>query len=89
MIVYLYIVRYINTCRVSPIFDEFQGYGYDRAGQTDLLSEYNSNSNWTLKALNLPYSKGTLRHNKTKKVNQFQYPGTERRSSTMENARSE
>ena len=27
----------------------------------------------------LPYSKGTLRHNKTKTVNQFQYLGTEKR----------
>ena len=37
--------------------------------------------------LNLPYSKGTLRCNKTKTVNQFQYPGTEKSPSTMENAR--
>ena len=28
----------------------------------------NSNSNWTFIALNLPNSKGTLRHNKTKTV---------------------
>ena len=32
-------------------------------------------------ALNLPYSKGTQRRNKTKTVNQFQYPGTEKRPS--------
>ena len=47
----------------------------------------NSNSNWTFIALNLPYLKGTLRCNKTKTVNQFQYPGTEKSPSTMENAR--
>ena len=45
------------------------------------------NSNWTFIALNLPYSKGTLRCNKTKTVNQFQYPGTEKSPSTTENAR--
>ena len=39
-----------------------------------------SNSTWTFIALNLPYSKGTLRHNKTKAVNQFQYPGTEKKT---------
>ena len=50
---------------------------------------FHSNSNWTFIALNLPYSKGTLRCNKTKAVNQFQYPGTEKRPSTTENASSE
>ena len=47
--------------------------------------ELYSNSNWIFIALNLPYSKGTLRHNKTKTVNQFQYPGTEKGPSTTEN----
>ena len=51
------------------------------------LTTCNSNSNWTFIALNFSYSKGTLRHNKTKKVNQFQYPGTEKSPGTMENAR--
>ena len=36
----------------------------------------NSNYNWTFIALNLPYSKGTLRPKKTKTV---KYPGTEKR----------
>ena len=43
---------------------------------------FNSNSNWTFIALDLPYSKGTLWCHKTKTVNQFQYPGTEKRPST-------
>ena len=42
-----------------------------------------SNSNWTFIALNLPYSKGILRRNKTKTVNQFQYPGTEKSPSVV------
>ena len=46
-----------------------------------------SNSNWTFIALNLPYSKGILKHNKTKTANQFQYPGTEKSPSTTENTR--
>ena len=50
-------------------------------------STNNSNSNWTFIGLNLPYSKGTLRRNKTKTVNQFQYPWTKKSPSTMENAR--
>ena len=37
--------------------------------------------------LNLLNSKGTLRRNKTKIVNQSQYQGTEKSSSTMENSR--
>ena len=40
----------------------------------------NSNTNWTFMAVNLPYSKGTLRCNKTKAVNQFQNPGTEKKA---------
>ena len=44
-----------------------------------------NNSNWTFIVLN-PYSKGTLRQNKTKTVNQFHYPETEKSPSTMENA---
>ena len=40
----------------------------------------NSNSNWTFIALNLPNRKGTLGRNKTKTVNQFQCPGTEKSS---------
>ena len=43
-----------------------------------MTRQINSNSNWTFIAPNLPYSKGTLRRNKTKTVNQFQYPGTEK-----------
>ena len=42
--------------------------------------ETHFNSNCTFIALNLSYSKGTLRRNKTKTVNQFQYPGTEKRA---------
>ena len=34
---------------------------------------------------NLPYSKETLRYNKTKTVNQFQYPGTEKISIYLKN----
>ena len=48
---------------------------------------FDSNSNWTFIALNLPNSKGTLRCNKTKTVNQSQCPRTEKSSSTMENTR--
>ena len=51
------------------------------------LIKKNSTSNWTFIALNIPYLKGTLRRNKTKTVNQFQYPGTGNSPSTTENAR--
>ena len=42
----------------------------------------NSNSNWTLIRLNLPYSKGSLRRNKTKTVNQISVSRDRKRPST-------
>ena len=42
-----------------------------------------SDSNWTFIAINLPFSK----FSGTTEPKQFQCPGTEKRSSTIENAR--
>ena len=47
-----------------------------------------SNSNWTFIVLNLPYLKGTLRRNKTKKVNKFKYQ-RHKKPNTTGNARGE
>ena len=44
-------------------------------------------SNWTFIVLNLQFMKETLRCNSTNKVYQFQYPGSEKKSSNTENAR--
>ena len=49
--------------------------------------QQDSNSDWTFIVLNLPFTKRTPRSNRTKKVNQFQCPGTEKRSSTTENVK--
>ena len=40
---------------------------------------FHSNFNWTFIACNIPYSKGIITCNKTKAVNQFQYPGIEKK----------
>ena len=66
----------VSNCQIRELC--FQS-STKQSRDTSLIHKHDSNSNWTFTALNLPYSKGTLRRNKTKTVNPFQYPGTARR----------